>query len=123
MENIQQSPRFPWSAEGVTWEMRNFGGIEAASSWSSFAFTRSISFLIILLDTYAAEVLGIKQRLYLTQSWSLINEPGVGMHGHTHSNSLVSGSLYFTDLPQPVAGMIFTRVARVCSIDMNSLRS
>lgn len=61
------------------------------------------------LDIYAAEVLGIKQRLYVTQSWSLINPPGVGMHGHTHSNSIASGSLYFTDLPEPVSGMIFDR--------------
>ncbi len=61
------------------------------------------------LDFYAGDVLGIKQRLYVTQSWSLINNPGVGMHGHTHSNSLVSGSLYFTDMPDPPSGMIFDR--------------
>lgn len=61
------------------------------------------------LDIFAAEVMGIKQRLYITQSWSLINNPGVGMHGHTHSNSLVSGSLYFTDMPDPPSGMIFDR--------------
>ncbi len=61
------------------------------------------------LDAYASEVLGVKQRLYITQSWSLINPPGVGMHGHTHSNSLVSGSLYYTDLPEPASGMIFDR--------------
>ena len=45
------------------------------------------------LDYYAKEVLGIPQRLVVTQSWSLINEPGVGMHSHSHSNSVVSGSL------------------------------
>lgn len=61
------------------------------------------------LDVYAREVMGIKQRLYVTQSWSLVNMPGVGMHGHAHSNSIVSGSLYYTDMPEPAAGMIFDR--------------
>jgi len=62
-----------------------------------------------LLDIYAREVMGLSQQLYVTQSWSLLNAPDVGMHGHSHSNSLVSGSLYFTDLPTPVAKMIFDR--------------
>ena len=38
-----------------------------------------------------------------------MNPPGVGMHGHTYSNSLISGSLYYTDLPDPPANMIFER--------------
>lgn len=46
------------------------------------------------LDLYADKVMGIPQRLYVTQSWSLVNRPSIGMHGHSHSNSLVSGSLY-----------------------------
>ena len=61
------------------------------------------------LDLYASEVLGIPQRLYVTQSWSLINHQNVGMHGHSHSNSFVSGSLYYTDLPTPVSSMIFDK--------------
>lgn len=61
------------------------------------------------LNTYAAEVIGISQSLYVTQSWSLINRPGVGMHGHTHSNSIASGSLYYTQLQSPAANMIFDR--------------
>ncbi len=61
------------------------------------------------LDIYAREVMGITQKLYVTQSWALMNPPGVGMHGHTHSNSLISGSLYYTDLPKPTARMIFDR--------------
>jgi len=61
------------------------------------------------LDIYAEKVMGIKQKLYVTQSWSLINQPDVGMHGHSHSNSIVSGSLYYTDMPEPVSGMIFER--------------
>ncbi|HEY1710705.1 MAG TPA: putative 2OG-Fe(II) oxygenase [Rhizomicrobium sp.] len=61
------------------------------------------------LDVYASEVMGINQRLYVTQSWSLINRPNVGMHGHSHSNSIVSGSLYYTDMPDPPANMIFQR--------------
>jgi len=62
-----------------------------------------------VLDLYAREVMGIPQRLYVTQSWSLTNEPDVGMHGHSHSNSIISGSLYFTDLPEPPARMVFDR--------------
>lgn len=61
------------------------------------------------LDVYASEVMGITQKLYVTQSWSLINHPNVGMHGHSHSNSIVSGSLYYCDMPTPVAGMIFDK--------------
>ena len=61
------------------------------------------------LDLYAREVMCIPQRLYLTQSWSLINNSNVGMHRHSHSNSLVSGSLYYCPLPEPEAAMIFNR--------------
>lgn len=61
------------------------------------------------LDIYAREVMGIPQKIYVTQSWSLINHPNVGMHGHAHANSVVSGSFYYTDLPDPVARMIFER--------------
>ncbi|WP_026942913.1 TIGR02466 family protein [Hellea balneolensis] len=61
------------------------------------------------LDIYAKTVMGISQKLYPTQSWSLINQPNMGMHGHSHSNSIVSGALYYTDMPKPVASMIFDR--------------
>ncbi|MWV28362.1 putative 2OG-Fe(II) oxygenase [Aurantiacibacter rhizosphaerae] len=61
------------------------------------------------LQTFATEVLGIAQRLEVTQSWALMNPPGVGMHGHTHSNSLVSGSLYYAPLPDPPGNMVFER--------------
>ena len=61
------------------------------------------------LDVYAGEVMGITQKLFVTQSWTLVNNPNVGMHGHSHSNSLISGSLYYCELPQPVASMFFDR--------------
>ena len=61
------------------------------------------------LDYYANEVMGIPQKLYVTQSWSLVNGQNVGMHGHSHSNSVISGSLYFTDLPEPPSRMIFDK--------------
>lgn len=63
------------------------------------------------LKIYAEQVMGLPsdQELYVTQSWSLINEPGIGMHGHSHSNSVVSGALYYETMPEPVAGMIFNR--------------
>src|ERR1700748_1260882 len=56
-----------------------------------------------VLDIYAREVLCIAQKIYVTQSWSLTNSSNVGMHGHSHSNSILSGSLYYCDLPTPPA--------------------
>jgi len=70
------------------------------------------------LDIYARDVLGIAQKLYVTQSWSLMNPPGVGMHGHSHSNSIVSGSLYFAPLPEPVSGMVFSRTNAYQQIEL-----
>lgn len=61
------------------------------------------------LDTYVSEVMGGSHKLKPTQSWALMNPPGVGMHSHTHSNSIISGSLYYTDLPDPPGNMIFDR--------------
>lgn len=74
------------------------------------------------LDTYALEVMGITQKLYVTQSWSLINDPQVGMHGHSHSNSIVSGSLYYCDLPTPVARMYFDRHRSYQQLDFKPAR-
>lgn len=61
------------------------------------------------LDIYAEKVMGISQKLYVTQSWSLINHPNIGMHAHSHSNSIVSGSIYYAPLPSPASRMIFDR--------------
>ena len=61
------------------------------------------------LAVYASEVMGISQKLYVTQSWALISPQNIGMHGHSHSNSIVSGSLYYCDMPTPVAGMVFDK--------------
>ncbi len=61
------------------------------------------------LNLYAKEVMGIRQKLVVTQSWALLNHTNIGMHGHSHSNSVISGSLYYTDMPKPSAKMIFDR--------------
>lgn len=71
------------------------------------------------LDIYAREVMGIKQKLYVTQSWSLLNNAGVGMHGHSHSNSVISGSLYFAELPSPVSSMLFERHNTYQQLDLH----
>jgi len=71
------------------------------------------------LNSYSSQVMGISQKLAVTQSWSLTNPPGVGMHGHSHSNSLVSGSLYFAPLPEPQARMIFQRHNGYRQIELN----
>lgn len=71
------------------------------------------------LDAYASEVMGITQKLFVTQSWALVNPPGVGMHGHSHSNSLVSGSLYYCDLPEPPSRMVFERHNSYQQLELN----
>jgi uncharacterized protein (TIGR02466 family) len=71
-----------------------------------------------VLDIYAQEVMCIPQRLYVTQSWSLTNDANVGMHGHSHSNSVLSGSLYYCELPSPAANMVFTRHVSYQQIDL-----
>src|SRR5258706_1695294 len=71
-----------------------------------------------VLDIYARDVMCIPQKLYVTQSWSLICNPNVGMHGHSHSNSVLSGSLYYCDLPSPPASMVFTRHVSYQQIDL-----
>jgi len=76
-----------------------------------------------VLDIYASEVMGIDLRLYVTQSWSLINHPNTGMHGHSHSNSVISGSLYYTSLPDPVANMVFDRHRGYQQLEMPPNRS
>ena len=70
------------------------------------------------LATYAREVMGIAHVLEVTQSWSLMNPPGVGMHAHTHSNSLVSGSLYYAPMPNPPGNMVFERTNGYRQIEM-----
>ena len=61
------------------------------------------------LNAFGRDVMGIEQELYVTQSWSLVTPPNAGMHGHSHSNSIVSGSLYYTDMPKPGGKMVFSR--------------
>lgn len=61
------------------------------------------------LDIYAQKVMGIEQRMVITQSWALMNPPGVGMHAHSHSNSMVSGSVYYDALPEPVSRVFFDK--------------
>jgi uncharacterized protein (TIGR02466 family) len=62
------------------------------------------------LNIFLKEIMGAKDcEAYITQSWSLMNMPGHGMHEHSHSNSLISGSYYFTDMPEPGSDMVFNR--------------
>ena len=76
-----------------------------------------------VLDIYASEVMGIDQRLYVTQSWTLINHPNSGMHGHSHSNSVISGSLYYTKLPDPIPSMVFDKNRGYQQLEMTPVRS
>jgi len=71
-----------------------------------------------ILDIYAREVLCIPQQIYVTQSWSLMNTTNMGMHAHAHSNSILSGSLYYDELPSPPSNMVFTRHVNYQQIDL-----
>lgn len=62
-----------------------------------------------VLNVYAKEVMGIAQSLEVTQSWTLRNDPGVPMHAHAHSHSIISGSIYYCELPEPPSRMVFYR--------------
>jgi len=73
------------------------------------------------LDVYSKEVMGLSQRIYVTQSWGLFNPPGVGMHSHSHSNSLVSGSLYFAPVPEPAARVVFDKHVMYQRLEINPL--
>jgi uncharacterized protein (TIGR02466 family) len=61
------------------------------------------------LGYFASEVMGISQELYVTQSWSLTNLPGAGMHSHAHANSIVSGTIYYCRVPTPAPKMLLER--------------
>lgn len=71
------------------------------------------------LDIYAQKVMGITQKIEVTQSWGLMNPPGVGMHAHSHSNSIVSGSLYYDELPEPPSRLFFDRYTAYRRIELN----
>ena len=75
------------------------------------------------LNIYARDVMGITQELYVTQSWALMNTPGVGMHAHSHSNSLVSGSLYYDALPEPVSRVIFDKHTMYKQLELPPLQT
>ncbi|MFP6807000.1 MAG: putative 2OG-Fe(II) oxygenase [Pseudomonadales bacterium] len=90
-----------------------------------FEDPKLLSFKIAIqeaLDIYANEVMGISQKLYVTQSWALVNQTSVGMHSHSHSNSIVSGSLYYCDLPEPVSRVIFDKHTMYQQLELNPLK-
>lgn len=70
------------------------------------------------LTGYAKYVMGIEQDIVITQSWALLNQPGVGMHAHAHSNSIVSGSVYYAPLPEPVSRVVFDKHTHYQQIEM-----
>ena len=74
------------------------------------------------LDIYSSQVMGVEHKLYVTQSWALSNPPGIGMHSHSHSNSLISGSFYYDELPQPLSRVIFDKHTSYQQLEINPLR-
>jgi hypothetical protein len=61
------------------------------------------------LDIYAREVLCIPQRFYVTQSWAQTQNPGIGMHGLSHSNSVLAGVIYYGEMLAPPPSIVFSR--------------
>jgi uncharacterized protein (TIGR02466 family) len=48
------------------------------------------------IDAYRKAVLATENELYITQSWTNRNGRGTSHHAHYHSNSVLSGTVYFT---------------------------
>jgi uncharacterized protein (TIGR02466 family) len=57
------------------------------------------------LATYVDEIIKSKHELslYLTQSWINKNKNGTKHRKHMHTNSIVSGVIYFSENPQPIS--------------------
>ena len=71
-----------------------------------------------VLDLYTREVMCIPQKLYVTQSWAMTNNPNTGGTEQSYSNSVLSGSLYYCELPSPPAKMILVRNDTYQQIDL-----
>ena len=52
------------------------------------------------LKKYVEEIINPKEELdfYITQSWLNINKPGEFHHEHSHSNSIISGVFYISNI-------------------------
>jgi Putative 2OG-Fe(II) oxygenase len=61
------------------------------------------------LDIYARDVLCIPQKFYVTQSWAQTQTPNLGMHGLSHSNSVLAGVLYYGEMHAPPPSIVFSR--------------
>ena len=123
--NFQGHPDYPITPKQIAFikNLKMVNNMENLISENLYIFEepelRSIKDAVQdVLDIYAREVMCIPQKLYVTQSWSLTCNSQVGMHGHSHSNSVLSGSLYYCELPSPTASMIFTRHLSYQQIDL-----
>ena len=74
---------------------------------------------LISANLYIFEEPELRVMAEITQSWGLMNPPNVGMHAHAHSNSIVSGSLYYCELPEPVSRVFFDRHTMYRQIELN----
>jgi ectoine hydroxylase-related dioxygenase (phytanoyl-CoA dioxygenase family) len=62
-----------------------------------------------VLDLYARDVMCIPQRLHVTQSWALMQNPNASMQGHSYPNSVLSGLVYYDVLQAPGPNVLFSR--------------
>ncbi len=51
------------------------------------------------------------------------NLPGAGLHFHAHSNSIISGSFYYTELPDPPSRVFFDRSTAYQRLDLPPSRA
>lgn len=70
------------------------------------------------LQHYAEQVMGVDYQLEVTQSWAQQNLPGAGLHPHAHSNSIISGSFYYAELPDPPSRVFFDRSTAYQRLDL-----
>lgn len=61
------------------------------------------------LAIYARDVLAIPQTFYITQSWTQVQNPNLGMPGLSFANSIVSGVLYYDAPTSPPPSIVFSR--------------
>lgn len=47
------------------------------------------------INVFAQETLGLREQLFITQSWINVYKQGDDIHQHNHANSLVSGTWYW----------------------------
>jgi uncharacterized protein (TIGR02466 family) len=75
----------------------NFGNVTSKNTYILDSLPNIKTKLEDSVDFYVNNIIKPQHNIefYITQSWLNYTEPGKFHHKHTHSNSIISGSLYF----------------------------